>query len=311
MPWTITVTRVIRLTFLALVALPACGEPAEREGGTAGDTATETEPAAIVVDDEPQDSVIAEQRLAWVRQERLDTLPIGELTARIGRTFVGAPYVPGTLEAEGPERLIVNLRTFDCVTFVESSLALARAAKLGGGYDTFKRELMRIRYRDGKLNGYPSRLHYFSEWIANNQEKGIVRNITRELGGIEDREPIRFMTSNADRYRQLADESVRREIRETEERLSQVPRYYIPEDRIVSIASRIRNGDVIAATSVLEGLDVVHTGLALWVDDELHLMHAPLVGKSVEISKVPLAERIQAIETQDGIMVARPLEPRR
>jgi len=296
---------------VAGLLLPACGEPAERDVGAAGDTAAGTEPGAIVVDEEPRDSVIAEQRLAWVRQERLDTLPIGELTARIGRTFVGAPYVPGTLEAEGEERLIVNLRTFDCVTFVENSLALARAAKLGGGYDTFKRELLRIRYRDGRLNGYPSRLHYFSEWIANNEAKGIVRNITRELGGIEDRERIDFMTSNADKYRQLADQSVLQQIRETEARVSKLPRYYIPEDRIASVANRIRNGDVIAATSVLEGLDIVHTGLALWVDNELHLMHAPLVGKDVEISKVPLAERITAIETQDGIMVARPEEPKR
>lgn len=303
--------RWLRMTFCALLLLPACGQPAEREPGTAGDTAIGTEPAAIVVDEEPQDSVIAEQRLAWARQEGLDSLPIGELAARIGRTFVGAPYVPGTLEAEGAERLIVNLRTFDCVTFVENSLALARTAKLGGGYDTFKRELLRIRYRDGKLNGYPSRLHYFSDWIANNEAKGIVRNITRELGGVEDRETIRFMSTNAEKYRQLADTAVLREIRETEERVSQSPRYYIPEDRIAPVASRIRNGDVIAATSALEGLDIVHTGLALWVDDKLHLMHAPLVGKNVEISELPLAERITGIKTQDGIMVARPEEPRR
>ena len=303
--------RLIRLACALLLLVPACGEPAERTPGAAVDTTTSTEPAAIVVDQQPQDSVIAEQRLAWVRQNRLDTLPIGELTARIGRTFVGAPYVPGTLEAEGAERLIVNLRTFDCVTFVENSLALARTAKLGGGYDEFKEQLLLIRYRGGKLNGYPSRLHYFSEWISNNEAKGIVRNITRELGGVEEREPIRFMTTNAEKYRQLSDTSVLRAIRETEEHLSQTPRYYIPEDRIASVASRIEDGDVIAATSVERGLDVVHTGLALWVNNQLHLMHAPLVGKSVEISELPLAERIKSIKTQDGIMVARPLEVRR
>lgn len=301
------------MTLGIIALLVACGRAPESrtEATTTEETAVGVEPAAIAVDQEPQDSIIVEQRLAWVREERLDTLPIGELTARIGRTFVGAPYVPGTLEAEGAERLIVNLRTFDCVTFVENSLALARTAKLGGRFGMFKQELLRIRYRDGKLNGYPSRLHYFSDWIANNEAAGIVRNITRDLGGIEDREPINFITTHPDLYRQLADTAVLREIRRTEEALSRTPRYYIPKNRIADIASGIRNGDIIAATSAQPGLDVVHTGLALWINNELHLMHAPLVGKDVEISERSLAARIMGIRTQDGIMVARPLEPAR
>jgi hypothetical protein len=76
------------------------------------------------------------------------------------------------------------------------------------------------------------------------------------------------------------------------------------------VAAGIRDGDVIAATSTVAGLDVAHTGLALWVDGSLHLLHAPLVGDSVEISTVPLAERILSINGQDGILVARPMEPR-
>ena len=43
----------------------------------------------------------------------------------------------------------------------------------------------------------------------------------------------------------------------------------------------------------------------LWQDGRLHLLHAPLVGRSVEISEVPLADRIPGIGGQDGIMVAR------
>ena len=91
-----------------------------------------------------------------------------------------------------------------------------------------------------------------------------------------------------------------------ETRLSGVPRYYIPESQIAARESEIRDGDVIAATSTLEGLDIAHTGIALWQNGRLHLMHAPLVGKVVEISEVPLATRIQGITAQDGIMVARP-----
>ena len=97
-------------------------------------------------------------------------------------------------------------------------------------------------------------------------------------------------------------------IREAEAALSAAGRYYIPQDRIAGVAEGIRDGDIIAATSTVEGLDVAHTGLALWVDGTLRLMHAPLVGDSVQISEIALAERIQGISGQDGIMVARPLE---
>ena len=158
------------------------------------------------------DSAVVEQRLAWARQQRLDTLPIGTIVARLGRTFVGYPYVPGTLEAQGPEHLVVNLRVFDCVTFVENMLALARVVRAGGGYSAYTRELTRIRYRDGVLNGYPSRLHYFSEWIANNDSKNVVRNITRNLGGAVDPEPITFMSAHRGSYRQLADDNLLHEI---------------------------------------------------------------------------------------------------
>lgn len=255
-----------------------------------------------------QDFQIFRETMAWARTQRLDTLPIGEIMVRIGRRFVGAPYKPGVLEVPGPERLVVNLREYDCVTYVETVLVLARMVRAGqDDFETFQRELARVRYRSGVIDGYPSRLHYFSEWISDNEAKGIVRDITRELGGIPTDEPIDFMSRNAEAYPKLADPANLAAIRAIERRLSTRTRYYIPEDRIADAVPRIRNGDIIAATSSVPGLDVAHTGLAIWIDGRLHLMHAPLVGKTVEISESPLAERIQRIEGQDGIMVARPL----
>ncbi|HEX6693632.1 MAG TPA: N-acetylmuramoyl-L-alanine amidase-like domain-containing protein [Longimicrobiales bacterium] len=244
--------------------------------------------------------------MALAKRESLDTLPIGEIIARIGQTFVGNPYVPGTLEAEGPEKLVVNLRTFDCVTFVENTLALARTIKARGDYARYKAELAHIRYRGGRMDGYPSRLHYFSDWIADNESKGVVRNLTRELGGIADPEPITFMTSHTDAYRQLKDTALVSEIRSAEARLTAAGRLVIPEDSIEGISDLIRNGDVIAAATNVKGLDIAHTGIALWVDGTLRLMHAPLVGSTVQISPNTLAGRIKASGSQDGIMVARP-----
>lgn len=270
---------------------------------------TEAAAEPIPVVDTERDREIFQETMAWARAERLDTLPIGEIIARLGETYVGTPYVAQTLEIEGPERLVINLRALDCVTYVENMLAMARLIREGkfDDYDAYTRELLRIRYRDGILDGYPSRIHYFSEWIANGEEKGLVRNITRELGGDRDLEKIDFMTSNADAYPKLADPENVEAMREVEERVTQLERYVIPEDRIADVESQIQDGDIIAATSTIDGLDITHTGIALWRNGRLHLMHAPLVGKSVEISERPLAERIQGIRGQDGIMVARPL----
>ena len=253
-----------------------------------------------------RDREIFDSTVARARREGLDTLPVGERLVVIGRWFVGAPYVPGTLEVE-PERLVVNLQEFDCVTYVESMLAIARVLERPEPtFERFLGELRRIRYRQGELAGYPSRLHYFSDWIADNAELGIVRDVTSELGGVPLDERIDFMSSNRERYAGLRDDGDYDRIRAVEAAISERAIHYIPKTRIAEVAARIRNGDIIAATSAVEGLDVAHTGFAIWTEGELHFMNAPLVGRSVEISELPLAERIQNIAAQDGIMVVRP-----
>jgi hypothetical protein len=256
-----------------------------------------------------RDLEIFQHVMTRARTERLDTLALGALIVELGRPFVGEPYTPQTLELEGPERLVINLREFDCVTYVESVLALARIIRDGrDGFEEFAHELRQIRYRDGRLDGYPSRLHYFSEWIGDNERLGLLRDITSELNGRRVEEPVNFMTSNADAYPKLVEErAFVEDIRRVEQRLSGTERYVIPEREIGAIADGIQDGDIIAATSNIRGLDVAHTGFAVWVNGRLHLMHAPLVGSSLEISERPLAERILRIPGQDGIMVARPL----
>ena len=273
-------------------------------------------PVGTVASWDDEDWRVFESKVRQAAERGLDTIPLGSAMAEIGRTFVGTAYVPQTLEAEGPEALVINFRGLDCVTFVENAFALARFVRLGGAgllddrpaaeaaYAALLRE---IRYRDGEIDGYPSRLHYFSDWIADNARRGLVVDLGAELGGVVDREPVDFMTTHTDAYRQLAEPRNVERVREAEERLSVAGRTYVPEERIAEVSDRIRDGDIIAATSTVPGLDIAHTGLALWVDGTLRLLHAPLVGDSVEISEVSLAERIQGISGQDGIMVARPV----
>ena len=285
-----------------------------------GDSGSAAEEARVLAMSEgtAEDWGIVRSTLARAWDEELHRLPLGETMARIGVTFVGTAYVPQTLEVEGPERLVINLRELDCVTFVENVLALGRFVhlhdpsvlddeeRLRGEY---RRLLTEIRYRRGRLEGYPSRLHYFSEWIADNEARGLVRDVSRELGGVVDDTPIDFMSTHPDAYRQLSEPGAVDEIARTEARLSARPRYYIGEEHIEEAAPGIADGDIIAATSTVGGLDIAHTGLALVRDGSVFLLHAPLVGSEVQISEVPLSARVQRIGSQDGIMVARPLDP--
>ena len=288
----------------------------ETAGVGAASSASSDGPAWV-----PEDWAIFEEKVRFAAERGLAEMDLGEAIVRLGETFVGTTYEPGTLEVPGPERLVINFRELDCVTLVETVLALTRFVREQGvealsdppaAQARYESHLMALRYRGGRLDGYRSRLHYFSEWLADNEARGIVRIATGELDPAIDAEPVNFMSRHPEAYRQLAQPGALQAIAAAEARLDEGPgREYVPQDRIARVADRIRNGDVIAATSTVEGLDVAHTGFAVWRDGALHLLHAPLVGQSVEISERPLAERILAIDSQDGIMVARPVEPPR
>ena len=341
--------------FMALLlALAACGSDADGGeaaassqswvGGLAGEGPRAATYAGPVLDlppldpaeeaGEPQheterDWAIARGTLEWAVEQGLGALPTGEAAAMIGSTFVGTPYEPGSLELPGPERLVVNLRTFDCVTLVEHVLVLARLARSVGSSlrvsaetagapgslleseQTFRQayrdELSALRYRGGEIDGYISRLHYFTEWLDHGIETGILDEVMGELGGVPDARPIHFMSSNPHAYRQLdEDSSLVARVRDIEARLSAGERLFVPQERIAEIEDQLQNGDVIAAVSTVDGLDIAHTGFAIRHDGRVHLLHAPLVGDSVEVSPQPLADRIQRISGQKGIRVARP-----
>lgn len=247
----------------------------------------------------------------------LDTLPVGEAVAAMGRILLGTPYIPRTLEVPGPERLVINLRALDCVTFVENVLALTRLYRTRGtailddppaARGVYESLLVSLRYRDARVDGYASRLHYFSDWLGHARDSGWLTLVTAELGGTSDDEPVDFMSSHPDAYPQLADARELERIRRVEARLNDGPaRMVLPQDRIADAATGIRTGDIIAATSTVPGLDVAHTGIAVrTADGTLRLLHAPLVGSTVVLSERSLAERIAGISSQDGIMVARP-----
>ena len=264
-----------------------------------------------------------ERLLAWTTALRNGGLaraaiPIGGSAIRVGELAAGTPYEPATLEAYlraggspwGQEPLTLSLTHFDCVTLVESCLAVARVAG-GPGVPTwqrFGREIERMRYRGGERRGYTSRLHYFSEWITDGANRGLVQDLGAELGGVEDRRPLRFMTRHRASYPAFADEDVYREIGAIERRLDGRPRRVIPTDRIPQVADRIESGDVLAFATAIPGLDVTHAAFAYRdAAGVLRVLHAPLSGGVVAITRTTLPEYVAAIRRATGILVARPL----
>jgi hypothetical protein len=243
-------------------------------------------------------------------------LPIGRAAVGVGEKAQGTPYRPGTLEAylraggsPASEPLTASLTRFDCVTLVESCLAVARVAAQGGrpAWSGFGRELERMRYRRGVRRGYTSRLHYFSEWISDGAARGLVRDLGKELGGSADVRSLRFMSEHRASYPALRDDATFEEIRRIERELDARSRLVVPTKLIPQVADRIQTGDVLAFATEIPGLDVTHAAFAYRAPDGvLRVLHAPLSGGVVEISRTTLPEYVAAIRRSTGILVARP-----
>jgi cell wall-associated NlpC family hydrolase len=254
----------------------------------------------------PEDRRICETLLRSARSRQAGALPFPEIVAAAARAFLDAPYAAGTLEREGPEELVINLRAFDCVTLVESAVALATLIGAGKtGFAGFAAALERIRYRGGVCDGYPSRLHYFTDWLFDNGRRAILRDVTRELGGIPFRKRFHALTDRRNGNPALKDEEPFRRMRAVERGCSRRSHHFIPKDGLNEVQARIAEGDIIAITTDAPGLDVSHAGIAVRVGRSLRLLHASSAAGKVVLSGVSLAGYLKAKPGRTGIIVGR------
>jgi hypothetical protein len=254
---------------------------------------------------QPEDRRIAEEKLKTFSTK--SHLSIAELIPEIGYSFLRAPYVGATLENGMEEKLVINLRQFDCTTFTESCLALARTVKSGKtDFESYISELEHIRYRDGIRNQYLSRIHYFSEWIRNNAEKKIVSE-EPNLKGEKFKRTIRFMSSHPESYPVLkAHPELIPTLIIQESKISDMDFYYFPKSNPNQLLGNLKHGDIIGLTSSTEGIDINHVGIIVWKDDQFHLLHAGQSAKMVVISEGPITDFIKPESKNTGIMIARP-----
>jgi hypothetical protein len=247
-----------------------------------------------------------EQLFSELVQKDLSEKSLNALNIEIGKWFLGTPYVEKTLEIPGEEKLVINLQGLDCTTYLETVVTLSRLVKRGElSFEFYEAELEYLRYRDGTNTGYPSRLHYFSDWIYTNQKKGILEDITAEIGGRPYANQPTFMSSNPQHYPQLSNPTSVNHIKKAEKEIGDRNYYYIPKEEIRKLEDKIQSGDLIAITAARSDLDMVHVGFAVEKKGRIHLMHASTGSMQVEISEKPLSEYIAGFKSQSGVMVCR------
>ncbi len=243
------------------------------------------------------------------KTEAWDQLKNEELLSKVGQYFIDVPYVAHTLETEEEEQVVMNLCSLDCVTYLESVLALSKSIK-NGTYSIvdYHDHLKKMRYRKGELGDYTSRLHYYSEWLKDNEELGLLSIVSNELKVEPFDNQVNFMSNHVSSYKQLAaDPSLVPVMQAIEDRISKQELYYIPKGKLPDYEQYIKNGDIIMYATNIEGLDVSHVALAHWEGDQLHFLHASTADMEVVLSDQTIYEYLLGKERNTGVLVARAL----
>ncbi len=238
---------------------------------------------------------------------------LGEVALYYARQLMNLPYVAHTLEIKGQsEHLAINLQSLDCTTLVENCCALALTTSHGSkDWRDYLSWLQKLRYDAGKIDGYKSRNHYFSQWIQSGTRLGMVGEVVPPSDiSVPMKLNLTYMSEHPDAYPLLkVDMNERKLIREMEKRASGAIIRYIPKERVgdsKKTLSCIKDGDIIAITTNKKGLDVSHIGFAVWgTDGKLHLLNASSIHKKVVLEPMTLYQYMQKHPSQTGIRVIR------
>jgi hypothetical protein len=242
-------------------------------------------------------------------------LPVGELMGKIARELEGTPYVGFTLETSlDNESCVVNLKGLDCVTFFEDTLDMARMLKRGGRTPAdMLAEIQYTRYRGGKMGDFTSRLHYTTDWMVDNQKKGVVKILAPTLPGAEPfTQKVGIMSEKSSNYRQLkAHPELVPAIKRYEDEINSYNLKFIPLDKIEAAEPHLKTGDIIGVATREPGIDIAHTGLCIRDDaGVIHFMDASSskAHYRVTFEPGPLHRALHWSQKLTGAMFARPLE---
>jgi len=197
----------------------------------------------------------------------------------IARRLLGCPYLINPLigSATEAEVFVPTLAGFDCVTFMETVLALAWAKEA----EEFPDWLREIRYRRGEV-AWTKRHHYTTDWARHNVRRGLLSDLTRGEGTLLKTKTLSLISSLRPRT---------------------VSFRYFPKRKLNWLGPDMADGDLIFFVSTRKGLDVFHTGLLFRDQGRLILCHAARSRGGVVEQE--LAEFVAA-NRMPGVIVARP-----
>jgi Protein of unknown function (DUF1460) len=227
----------------------------------------------------PQPRGLSRRRVEQFLSQTKNDRAIGSRIEVISRQFLGRPYQTNPLigSADKAEVFTASIDRFDCVTYIETVIALARASTVDG----FVKWLRKIRYERGRIQ-WDRRNHYMTLWIRNNVREGIVRRVSMAVA-----------TVSIDRVLNVVPGLATRRIR-----IRCVAKRAVPQ-----CAERLRSGDVISFVSTHKHLDVFHAGIIVRVGKRILMRHASRSQGGVveqELSEFLKANRMA------GVVVVRP-----
>ncbi|MBL7817490.1 MAG: DUF1460 domain-containing protein [Saprospiraceae bacterium] len=299
---------------IVLFALPNHSLSAQSQANAGKKTQNKT-----VATPKPKPTSPSHQDIFNLKMQMPRPLSMAQGVVAMGSTFIGNPYpkanadtsrrtVTGqvVLQPIQKEVLVVNLKKFDCVTFVESMIALTQTQRDSfKSFDLFKKKLTQVRYRNAQID-YAARLHYFSDWLYENEQHGILTNITKDIGGERFHKIVNYMSTKRDTfYGNMADPTTFNTMKEIEKNITLREKWYIPKEKVAAIESKLKEGDIIGITNITEGMDMAHAGIVIFVSGRAHLLHASSQFQQVVISDVPLVDYLKRNKLQTGIMVGR------
>lgn len=250
-------------------------------------------------------------RITAILVDAVDIKDPCQRVAAIAKQFIGTPYVAHTLEGE-TEMLTVNLDQLDCTTFVETVIALAyTAGERRASWRDYVYNLERIRYRSGRLDGYPSRLHYISDWIVDNVYRGNFEEVTNRMPRYNYIvKTIDYMSRHRDAYPALTDSVNYERIKnvETGYRSHRYPYVKTRDLPLKDTKAALKEGDIVGLTCNMKDLDVSHMGIIVKTDGVPYLLHASSSNGKVEITNVPLSDFMKRNTNLTGIRVIRLVE---
>ena len=233
-------------------------------------------------------------------------------TLWFARQFHGIPYVAHTLEVNDNEQLVVNTRQLDCTTLVETVTALTICVQQEKRrWADYLRTLRTLRYRQGVMDGYTSRLHYFTDWIDDKQLMGIVSEIQGPNPPFTALQKVQvsYMSQHPQSYKALkANAALVPVIKRQEQALTGKTYRYIPKQAIRNtqlLRQAIKDGDIIAITCNKKGLDIAHLGFAVWQKDGLHLLNASSIHHKVVTEPLTIRQYLQKHSTFTGVRIIR------